>query len=338
MSKDPYSEAVGPSLRRLVEEKYKNEAIKLGLPKSELQGHAWNDDGPDLQLSNRNNYQAEATLNYLRKRPVDVSVSEAMDQIRGLSAYQIEAMELDRSIGRSLTREQLLQGHNWNNEYVVKATLHYLRIRPVDVCASQAMDQIRGLNQHQIKAMELNRNIGRGLTKEQLLQGHDWNNEHQAEATLNYLRKCPVDVSLSQAMDNIRGFESGKIKSMIKAYNRGINELKLTNEQVYIRRFDQVMFDRIKKGETYEAVCKEAYKEVEKRKRCTIGAASGAFQLMMEGLGGVGQEVKKLEGRSLEDLGQPIAQYLTSRDCQNMAQAAKAIFEKSRSNATKNRD
>ena len=282
-----------------IENDCKEKALALGLDKDQLEGHAWNNKDANLELITRKNYQAEATLNYLRKRPDDVSVSQAMDQIRGLTAYQIEAMELDRSIGRSLTREQLLQGHDWDNEHrtglqdeaalkvhhvcQASVTLEYLSKSPKDVTVSEAMNQIRGLNIYQILAMSL------GLTRKQI-QGHGWYNEHQdgyqAEATLKYLHNRPVDVSVHQAMNNIRGLFGRDIYSIVKAMQRGVRVLNLSNRQVYSCRFDETKFNRIQNGETYEAACKEGHEAIlameKTRQKYTIGAASKAFPLMME--------------------------------------------------------
>ncbi len=335
-----------------IENDCKEKALALGLDKDQLEGHAWNNKDANLELITRKNYQAEATLNYLRKRPDDVSVSQAMDQIRGLTAYQIEAMELDRSIGRSLTREQLLQGHDWDNEHrtglqdeaalkvhhvcQASVTLEYLSKSPKDVTVSEAMNQIRGLNIYQILAMSL------GLTRKQI-QGHGWYNEHQdgyqAEATLKYLHNRPVDVSVQQAMNNIRGLFGRDIYSIVKAMQRGVRVLNLSNRQVYSCRFDETKFNRIQNGETYEAVCKEGHEAIlameKTRQKYTIGAASKAFPLMMEFANkAIGIKEAKREGEEVkEELKNPvikIASYLTVSDAIKLAQVTKETLNTAR--------
>ncbi len=123
---------------------YKIQAIELGLTPDQLKGHSWDDKYI------RNVCQGSATLDYLLKRPDAISVSEAMDQIRGLNAYQIFAMSF------GLKRNQL-QGHNWDNEhgtgFQAEINLEYLRNRPDNVFVQQAMNNIRGFNVREIRSM-----------------------------------------------------------------------------------------------------------------------------------------------------------------------------------------
>ena len=109
-----------------------------------MKGHSWDDK------CIRNVCQGSATLDYLRKRPDAISVSEAMDQIRGLNAYQIFAMSF------GLKRNQL-QGHNWDNEhgtgFQAEINLEYLHNRPDNVFVQQAMNNIRGFNVREIRSM-----------------------------------------------------------------------------------------------------------------------------------------------------------------------------------------
>ncbi len=351
----PLSESLLRALNKInleIEDGYKGKALALGLTKDELQGHFWNNKDANLELTTQKNYQAEATLNYLRNRPVDVSVSEAMNQIRGLTAYQIEAMEIDRSIGRSLTRDQLLQGHDWDNEHrtglqdevMIKVrhvcqasvTLEYLSKSPKHCPVLESMNQIRGLNIYQILAMSL------GLTREQI-QGHGWYNKfedhYQAEATLKYLRNRPADVSVQQAMNNIRGLFGKEIYSIVKAMQIGIGLLKLSNRQVYSCRFDKTKFNRIQEGETYEAVCKEGHEVIlameKTRQKYTIGAVSKAFPLMMKFANRApGIKEARREGEVAKgELKNPvikIASYLTVSDAIKLAQVTKETLSTAR--------
>ena len=90
------------------EETSKREAMALGLTEDMLKEHIWNDQDVKLRPLSPFNYQAETTLNYLRKQIFKgISASDAFNKIKGLNAYHIEA------IGLGLARKDL-EGHNWN--------------------------------------------------------------------------------------------------------------------------------------------------------------------------------------------------------------------------------
>ena len=118
------------------------EAIELGLTREDfLEGHDWTSENW------LNGCQASHTVGYLQRQVLKgVSPSDAFKKIKGLNGFQIEAIEL------GLTREDL-EGHNWNAADGSEA-LNYLRNRPLnDVSAQQAMNNIRGLANMQIKAL-----------------------------------------------------------------------------------------------------------------------------------------------------------------------------------------
>jgi hypothetical protein len=259
------------------------QAIDLGLTQDQLAGHNW--DNLDTA-----GYTAVTTLNYLKKQiSQKEDPSTAFDKIKGLNGLQIQAIDL------GLTREQLA-GHNWDNRdtagYTAVTTLNYLKKQiSQQEDPSRAFDKIKGLNGLQIQAIDL------GLTREQLA-GHNWNNriyELTADKTLEYLRKCPDELSKGQAIENIKTLNGYQIKDIMDLQKEAM-ENGLTVLQVYVVNLNREQVDKIKNGETYENVVPLGHNKIlliEERKQFGMGATAGFINSINQ-TNGHGQDLSKI--------------------------------------------
>ncbi|MCD6034458.1 MAG: hypothetical protein K0R63_199 [Rickettsiales bacterium] len=217
---------------------------------------------------------------FFRSRPKSVSVQEVMEQIRGLNQYQIRAVKL------GLTRAEL-EGHNWEEVGGGVTTIYFLEKRLKGVSVQEAMEQIRGLSQYQIMAVKL------GLTRAEL-EGHNWEEVGGGLWAFQFLAKrLKQDVSVQEAMEQIRGLDKDAINRIMNYQEKGIKELGLTPLQVSIRRFDQPQFDAIKAGKKYQEVMPEAYEAIRGLENYT----EGAVKAILPQVGDAASEVAKLLSR-----------------------------------------
>lgn len=118
-----------------------------------------------------------------------------------------------------------------------------------------------------------------GLTREQIAD-HAWGNGGVGDATLSYLRNRPEDVTVQQAMENVRGLDFQQIRDIVNFTKKGVDELRLTPTQLYMGRFGKDQFERIQSGEKYKTVMPDAFKrisELPSQKAYTQGATLGAL-------------------------------------------------------------
>lgn len=209
---------------------YTDKAARLGLPREKMYGHDWVSTGSETVL-------------YLEEHRKIIPIERAMDSIRGLNYCQIKAAML------GLPREKMHE-HNWTGARGIQ-TVTQLKTRPKGMSIEKAMDAIRGLDYYQADAALL------GLPQKKM-QGHNWTDRAGVE-TITYLRNRPKTISIEQAMDNIRGLGSSQILDIKRYQKRGIEELNLTPEQVYIRKFGEREFNAISAGQSYEQVMPKAF-------------------------------------------------------------------------------
>ena len=225
-----------------------------------------------------------------------------------------------RAIELGLTGEQVRNGgHSWYNHSstgnIGSATIEFLKDRilkgesPVD-----AFEKIKGVNnEFKIQAIQL------GLNREDL-EGLDWNNTdsnfYQGSATIEYLRKCPIEVTLKRALANIRG-DKRRVQKIIDNQNAGITA-GLDPIQVYAVPLTTNQIIKITNGKLYNDVVPEGAKFIleleqrkEQRKQYTIGAASEAISEIME--------IKKIKAPEEVDFGARIASHLTTEQGEMLA-------------------
>ncbi len=227
-----------------------------------------------------------------------------------------EAIEL------GLNREDLV-GHNWYNDSstgnIGSATIEFIKDQiSKGESALDAFQKIKGVNnEFEIQAMQL------GLNTEDLV-GLDWNNTdknfYQGSATIEYLRKCPVEVTLKRALANIRG-DKRRIQNIIDNQNAGISA-GLDPIQVYAVPLTRNQIVKITNGELYEDIVPEGHKfilELEQGKQYyTIGAASEAISEIMKS--------REIEATEKEGFGRRIAAHLTTQQGEMLAKITKATL------------
>jgi hypothetical protein len=139
------------------------------------------------------------------------------------------------------------------------------------------MNNVRDLSGGQIEALEL------GLTREQMAN-HGWGHSDTAQETLRYLRNRPDNVTVEQAMENVRGLSGDQIQNICEFQQRGIEELGFTPIQVRMGRFGQEQFERINNGEKYKVVMQKAFERMsnlETEKAYVRGATAIALSAVM---------------------------------------------------------
>jgi|GEM_PF-4082286 len=107
------------------------DAMRQGLSRGGLHGHDWSGE------------TGEITVEFLKKKPTNVSVHNRMRQIKGLNNYQIQAMQM------GLTKEAL-NDHDWSGDNGA-TTIQYLQDNPKSTDILERMKNIHGYNMQEIK-------------------------------------------------------------------------------------------------------------------------------------------------------------------------------------------
>lgn len=231
---------------------YQIYAVILGLKKDELINHDWEDKNIALR-----------TIIYLKQSSgKNQSLSEKMDEIRGLNQYQIEAVSF------GLTKEQIAD-HDWSKDKktaiasIIYLTKYFFSNSYESI--AQRMDKIKGLNGSQIESnFDLDINYDNNssfiesidfiesINNDQLLyekieifknlnpyqiravrdfglnqndmKDHDWHNRKIALKTLSFLGGYSRSRT-SSAMDYIKGLN----QYQIEAIDCGLNKNDLEN-------------------------------------------------------------------------------------------------------------
>ena len=132
---------------------YPIQGMTLGLTKEQAQTFKWENGCLFGNI-------AESAIKYLSDQcSKGTPAPQALGEIKDLNGFQIEAMTL------GLAKKDL-EGHIWDNEILranrgnrpnpdsrrANLTLQYLRDRPNDISAQEAMNNIRGLNGEEIES------------------------------------------------------------------------------------------------------------------------------------------------------------------------------------------